>query len=235
MTSLARPNAALEHCPHCGSDAQLEPHPDLRFKCKACGRPRLPLGPAEPTPPEVAALLRQAASSRMSKFGWKTAGFGLIALGVCTGFLSLLVGFLMDAQLTGTAVLGLFTLAPVLLSLFAFRASKTAGAKSGAQLDEAWQKAVSALYRARNGALDAPALAQAFSIPTEQAAQLLAEAEVTQWLSPDHSPALRVRVSPEEAEFARLAEQELQEALGHADTAAFDSATFASATHKPKP
>jgi hypothetical protein len=167
----------------------------------------------------------------MAKFGWKTGGWGLIALGFCTGLASLLVGWLIDAQLTSATVLGLLTLAPVLLSVFAFRASKAAGAKSVAQLDAAWQEAVSDLYRARGGALDAHSLAQALGIPPEDAAQLLAEAEVAQFLNPDVNlpPRVRVGVGPtggEDTELQRAAEQELAEALGQADTEAFEAASF---------
>ncbi len=229
MTQPAPNQFQLERCPHCGSDAQVEPHGEFRFKCRACGRPRIPFDAREPTPPQVAALLKQAGSARAGKLGWAAAGWGLAILSACSALFTLGVGALFDAGVTGYGVMGFFTLIPVLLSVLTFRASKTAGEKSRQALDQAWSEAVGALYRARGGRLNGPELARAMGINTDYATQLLAEAEVQQLLDPSLDEPVRVRVSvdqsaaldPDEA----AAEQELLEALGQAKTQSFKAKT----------
>jgi len=211
----------LERCPHCGSDAQVDPHPELRFKCRACGRPRIPFDAGEPTPPQVAALLRQSGKARAGKLGWTAAGWALAILSTCSVFMTLLLGWLFDAGVTGYGIMGVLAVMPALLAMLAFRSAKSSGVQSKQKLEQAWSDAANALYRARGGRLDALELSQATGISADYATQLLAEAEVQQLLDPGLNEPVRVRVADQAAEDQAAAEQELLEALGEARTQAF--------------
>lgn len=215
----------LERCPHCGSDAPVDRHADLRYKCRACGRPRIPFDARAPTPPAVAAKLKRAGAARTGKIAWKAGGWGFAALAACSALFTLAVGAIFDSGAVGYGVMGAITLVPVMLSLMAFRSSKSSGKKFELELEQAWSDAVAELYRRHNGQLDGAEVARSLGVGADYATQLLAEAEVQQILGSGSDEPLKLRVDPagstslnqlgelEQLE-AEAAERELLEALG---------------------
>lgn len=222
MTATEKAQFVLERCPHCGSDAQVEPQGVYRFKCRACGRPRIPMDARTPTSAEAAAQLKSAHSSRMARGAFTVAGYVLLFLAFCSTLVTLGL-VISSAGPIVYGIMGAITLLPVLLSIFIFSKAKTAAERSTAALERAWADAVTAIYRSRGGQLTAQDLASTTGLSVDEATERLAEAEVAEYLNPDLSSTPRFRVP--EAESAESpeaqAEQELREVLGEAQTETF--------------
>jgi hypothetical protein len=216
------PNPAIEPCPHCGSNADVRPSAEVRFKCQMCGKARIPvdvrLGASSK---KATALLKASQSSRFARIVW---GLGSAALGFATFFGLLLylgiVGFF-DMGVLGHSTALVFTLVPALAAVLAFSFSQKAKRSSQLKLDEAWQIAAARVVQRLGGRADASQLAQALSIDPELATQLLAEAEVHQLLAADDGDEapIRVRVA-EDAEHEAAALEEAERALGNLPTQA---------------
>lgn len=214
------PNPDLEPCPHCRSNADVRPSSDYRYKCHLCGRPRIPIDARlGKTGPAAAASLKQAHRSRLARIGWQLSGVGFAGVGALMGVLSL--GFLFtEWGLLTKGLMMLFTLVPIVISVLAFSAGKKARQQSRQSLDEAWQIAVSDMFRALGGKLTAHQLSQSLRIDEEYAMQLLTEAEVQQLLAPSEmADPVRIRVA-EEGDLSAQDWDEAEQALGNVPTQA---------------
>src|SRR5690606_20140474 len=108
----------LELCPHCGSDARLERHDAYRFRCRAFGKPRIPMDAKLATTDErTAAALKTAHRQRLAKFAWQLGGIGAALVAMVSGLVSVGANALFDFGLTGGGVALAFTLLPVLAAV----------------------------------------------------------------------------------------------------------------------
>lgn len=170
--------------------------------------------------------LKAAHSNRIAKFAWQMGSFGAAFLALVVGVLGAGASAAFGFGAAGNLTALLFTLVPLAAAAFFFVAGRRAGATSRAEISEAWRSAVDQLYIRSGGRVTAEALAQGTGIPADEAAQLLAEAEVNQLLHAEPS-AERLRIQdpgsagPDEA--VRAAQRELDEELGSAPTEAFEA------------
>lgn len=214
------PNPGIESCPHCGSNADVRPSTDQRFKCQMCGKARIPvdvrLGAASA---RANGLLKESQAARVARIAWQIASVGLAGLGAVVALISLGVGALADFSWFGNSLLGVVALVPMVLAMLTFSAAKRAKRTSQAKLDEAWQTAAARILQ-KLGRVDATTLARSLGIDVEYATVLLAEAEVQQLLAEDLSDdPVRVRVAAE-GDLEAAAFEEAERALGNLPTQA---------------
>ncbi len=172
-------------------------------------------------------LLGQAHRLRLTKFGWQMGSLGAALITVLTATFGAGMSALFDFGLTGNGAVLAMTLIPLLSAVLFFVAGKRAGQESFKKLDEAWRNGVTTLYSASGGHITADQLARGMGVTTEEATQLLAEAEVNQFLGAGATAGPpRVRVAPSATappSIEEQARQELEEALGTAETQALPS------------
>lgn len=209
--------ASLERCPHCGSDARVVAHPVYRLRCNACGKPRFALdGQVARTDETTRQWLVSAHAKRLTKFAWQWAALGAGLLGFAALFIAGLIGLFASSTLWVSLPLAI--LPWVFTALFVRNAGK-AQAASAADLQLALQSAARTLYRAQQGQLDAHTLSARLGVTEDAAAQLLAEAEVEDWLTASNQPDPRWRVAPD----AGVPGQAEQEALDELERTLDDS------------
>ncbi len=170
-------------------------------------------------------LLKSAHRQRLAKFGWQMGSFGAALLTVVSALFGAGLSALFDFGLTGNGAVLLMTLIPLVSSVLFFVAGKRAGKQSQEKIDEAWRSGVTTLYAATGGRITAEQLARGMGVTAEEATQLLAEAEVNQFLGATNSvqaPRVRVDAGPTPS-LEEQAQRELEEALGSAETQAFPS------------
>jgi ribosomal protein S27E len=183
----------LERCPHCRSDARIAPHPVFRFACKACGKPRLPLdGQQAKTDAKTAQLLATAGQRRMAKVLWQFASLGAFSTGFGMGLVGLGLSRWLEFAALGNGVVAALTLLPLTLGVLFWNQSKKAMRACTTAIAAAWQSAVQQLFAQRNGRLTADELASLLGLDLDQATLLLAEAEVSAWISPGATERMRV-------------------------------------------
>jgi hypothetical protein len=169
----------VNRCPHCRSVADLEPHGTLRFRCRVCGGPRVPLeAPDAVRTGREQPLLAVAQSARMRAAAFKVGsasagGFGLLSLLIALVVLGLASpGFL--ATLATLVVVAV----PLVVSLLAWRRAKRHEQELDRALDDAWALVASDLIRQRGAELTASELAAAMRLSEQQAELLLARLSV---------------------------------------------------------
>jgi hypothetical protein len=197
--------------------ADVEPHAKLRFRCRVCGGPRVPLDD-----PEVVRtgrerpLLTRAQTARMREAAFKlgsasVGGFGLLSL-----LISLVVLGLVSPGLFATLASLLVVAVPFAVAFFAWRRAQRHAKEIEHSLDDAWALVASDLLRQRGTELTAAELATAMRSSEQQAELVLARLNVddlvrarvtedgeiaysTGALAP---PRARIIAGPEEAELA---------------------------------
>ncbi len=166
-------------CPHCKSIADVEPHGKLRFRCRVCGGPRVPLDAPDVvrTGREIAAL-SAAQKARVKSAAWKVGGVSSAGFGM----VSLLVALLVLGVASPGFFLTLLTLAivavPFAVAALAWKRGKTQAQRAEGALDDAWALVASDLMRAKRSELTASELAEAMRIGSDQAELLLARLSV---------------------------------------------------------
>jgi hypothetical protein len=160
-------------CPFCRVVAEPEPDPVVRWRCPACGGPRLPY----PSPPaatgESITELRKVRSARSSQLAWRTAAavsgaFGVLGTLILLGVASIVHPPLIP--LIAGLVLCAFPIAFMVLGL-----KKAAGRTEevARALDEAWLLGARDLVR-RQGIMPTTELARSMRIDHEQAEKIMA-------------------------------------------------------------
>lgn len=200
----------LERCPHCGSDARVVAHAAYRLRCNACGKPRFAFdGQRARTDEATRQGLVSAHSKRLTKFAWQWAALGAGLLGFAALFVAALVGVFASSTLWISLPVSALPLAIAALFL---RLANRARAESDAALQLARRSGARALYRAYQHQLTSSTLGACLGVPDDEAAQLLAEAEVDDWLTAG-VPDPRLRVAPDLDAPTGQAEQEALDEL----------------------
>jgi hypothetical protein len=218
-------------CPHCKSVADVEPHDILRYRCRVCGGPRVPLDAADVVRTgRERAPLALAQKSRMKSAAWKvgaisSAGFGLISLVV-----ALLVLGLASPGFVATLLTLAIVSVPLAVAVLAWRRAKREDRTAQNAIDDAWSLVASDWMRNRDSELTADDLAHAMRISNEQAELLLARLSVQDFVqarvtdegdlaySTRDIPAPRARVEGEPAETELALEEEAEADLARAKT-----------------
>jgi hypothetical protein len=132
---------------------------------------------------------------------------------------------LFDFGALGNVALLALLAVPLLIAVGAWIAGNKANARSAKELQEAWRLGASRVFASSAGRISADALATGMGIPLDEATELLAEAEVSQFLgAADGSAGPRLRIDTANTETPeQAAERELAEALGNAPTQHFPS------------
>lgn len=176
---MAAVDYPLEQCPHCGSDANLVAHPKFRYKCGACGRPRIALDARVATTPQtVAAQLALSHKANAIKTLWSILGYALWVGVLPLLLLSLSANAIFDLSLVWSLVWLVPAVIAAVFASLALRQGKRQNTISDRSLEQAWLDAGGHLYRQTNGKIAASELATMVGFTEEQANQVLAEAEV---------------------------------------------------------
>ena len=130
---------AIDVCPHCGNEAGLELSPSLRYRCRICGGPRVPITGADFVRSHRES--RQLESARLARRAELLFGALWIVSGVIGGtslLLTLLTLLLFSGLLTGWGGLLLAPALLLILSLWARRRTLGARASKDEALANAW-------------------------------------------------------------------------------------------------
>jgi hypothetical protein len=186
-----------------------------------CGKPRIPLDARlGPSGQQSNLALKGAQRARVARVAWQLLSVGLGGLGVFSALLSLAASAVFDFGWLGNGTALVFSLVPVLISVFAFSAAKKARHTSQLKLDEAWQLAAARVVQRLGTEATAQNLAQTLGVDVEYATQLLAEAEVHQLLASEEDvERVRIRVAGE-GDLQAAAWDEAEQALGNVPTQA---------------
>jgi hypothetical protein len=172
-------HAPRDPCPHCGNVADVEPARVLRYRCRVCGGPRVPLGDASYARAGTEhPALAEAQRARFKRAAWAVTG------GVVGGFglLSLAVAFLVLGLATpglGATVTLLGAVAvPLLFGLFALGRVRRTRSQLEAALDSAWLAVAKEVLSLSAGELSAARLAELMRTNESRAERLLAALNV---------------------------------------------------------
>ncbi len=160
-------------CPFCAVVAAPESDSRMRFRCPACGAPRIPLsGGADRLPKDAVEQLRRARSAHASLMAWRVgaavaAAFGLLSVLILTGIVWLL-GPLAVPVIIGYVLCAL----PFAFGVMALINSGKRNREIDDSLDKAWFEAARELTRTR-GMLRASDLEHSLRIDKPQAQNLL--------------------------------------------------------------
>lgn len=212
-------------CPHCRSVADVEPAEPLRFRCRVCGGPRIPVDSREivRTGREVP-VLAKAKKAHFARAAWAVAtgvvgGFGVLSL-----LMTLLVVAFGPGLFTSLAMLGM-SLLPFVVAALAWQRAKRHAKERDRLLDDAWSLVASDVLTHTGKELEADDLAKLMRIDVERAEQVLAHLSAEDFIHArvtdegDIAYSSRLRVEPaleEPEEEAAPPEQDEAEELARA-------------------
>jgi len=170
---------AVSRCPHCGNVTGLELSPDLHYRCRICGGPRVPMRGEHPerTLREREHLVK---ARRAQRAAWLFRALWIVS-GVIGGFTFLATLFMLllfSGLGTGWASLLLFGAVPLLLAFWARRRTHSARAVTKDELDLAWTSVAHELLKASEGELTSAELADLMLTDERHADLLLARLNV---------------------------------------------------------
>lgn len=166
-------------CPHCGAIADIEPHRVLRYRCRVCGGPRVPLADNSLEPSGVEwPLLEQAQRARVRVAAWRVAAGVVGAFGLLSLFVTLLTLAFITPGVVATAALLTAVSIPLVLTAIAWTRARHHARDRDAALDQAWVTAASDVVQRQEQEVDARGLAKTLRIEEAQAEQLLARLDV---------------------------------------------------------
>jgi hypothetical protein len=174
--------------------AEPEAHEQLRFRCPACGSPRIPLAAEQPASSETMAHLKAARGASSSQLAWKaaagvSAGFGVLGLLIMTGVFAIV-----SPPLIPIIASYLLASSPLLFAAIGFKnASKRSGQVSG-ELQQAWLIAARDIARSK-GIMRASDLTSVMRIDEKQAEQLMMQLAAFDEIRPDVTEAGDLAVS----------------------------------------
>jgi hypothetical protein len=168
----------LDRCPHCRSISGIEAHPKLRFRCRVCGGPRIPVDDASGVRSGRELVPLEHARREQLRASAFRAGAGFLG---ASGFFSVIVTVLVLLAIAPGPVPKLLALLvaglPLALAAYAWRRANRHSAELERDLDEAWLLAA-ADAASKEPALDAVRLGKRLRIEESAAELLLAELSV---------------------------------------------------------
>ena len=165
-------------CPHCRAIADIEAADPLRFRCRVCGGPRVPVDDHEVvrTGREVP-VLKQAKKAHLTRAAWAVAAGVLGGFGVLSLLTTLLVIAFGPGLLASVTLLAA-NLVPFVVAALAWRKSKQHGKHRDQLLDDAWGLVASDVLAHAGKELEAEDLAKVMRIDLARAEQVLAHLSV---------------------------------------------------------
>jgi len=162
-------------CPHCRSVADVEPSEQLRFRCRVCGGPRVPVDDARVvrTGREIP-LLERAQRARMKSTAYRVGAGVVAAFGALSVLVSLLVTSLVNPGLWGVLGMLMVTSVPFVLAALAFGRSRGQARELAQALDQAWALVASDVLSSVGRELTSGELSKALRVPEAEADALLA-------------------------------------------------------------
>lgn len=187
-------------CPFCRVVVEPEPDPKVRFRCRACGAPRVPLkNAADRLSKAVVEQLGAARRSRASTVAWTAASvaavaFGLLSVLVLTGVFAIAHAPLIPV-LVGYAMAAL----PFLFGVLGWRNAVRRDAEMRTALDSAWLEAAREFTTSR-GIVRAEELSEALHLGPAEAQEMLVKLATLEEIRSDVTEAgdlaVSVRVAP---------------------------------------
>jgi hypothetical protein len=159
-------------CPFCRVIAEAEPDPVLRFRCPACGGPRIPHATPPAAAGEALVHLKAARSVRSSQLAWKAASVSAAIFGVISLLIMIGVFSIMSPPLIPTLAGYVLCAIPFVFAAVGWRKGGARMAEVSRALDEAWLYAAKDLVK-RKGIMRAGDLADAMRIAPEQAEHIM--------------------------------------------------------------
>jgi hypothetical protein len=152
--------------------AEVEPDPVTRFRCPACGGPRIP-NVAGPKPGSDALdHLRSARSARSSQLAWRAGSITTGSFGVLATLIMLAVFSIVHPPLIPLIAGLILCAAPFAFAVIGWQKAGKRMAEFKRELDEAWQLAARDLVRNR-GLMPATELAEVMRIDHAQAEKIM--------------------------------------------------------------
>lgn len=170
-------------CPHCRSVTEVEPSSALRFRCRVCGGPRVPVDDrgVVRSGREIK-LLSSAQRARRRAAAWRV-GAGLVAGFAALSFaVSLVVWLIASPGVLGTLGLLIMLVVPVVLALLARRRAAGEGRSQEQALDQAWALVAGDVLASRGGELNAAELARILRVDEARAELLLGQLNVNDFV-----------------------------------------------------
>lgn len=162
-------------CPHCRSVADVEPSGPLRFRCRVCGGPRVPLESREivRSGREIP-VLGQAKKAHLARAGWAVGAGVLGAFGLMALAATLLVIAFGPGLFTSLGLLGASAV-PFVLAALAWRKAKKKAQVREHLLDDAWGLVAADVLSHQGKEIEADDLAKLMRIDVARAEQVLAQ------------------------------------------------------------
>jgi len=144
-------------CPHCGAQARLEAHSELRWVCGVCGGPRVPVEDAAAHSDRERQELVRAARAKKMAFTYQIAGIGLSL----TGTLLALLGAALSLVSTAVAIVMMLGAAAALVAGVAYvRRANAQREEAKRAVFEAWESVAEALLHAHGNEMTADRIAR---------------------------------------------------------------------------
>lgn len=126
-------------CPHCHAVADVEPSGALRYRCRVCGGPRVPLDAENVVRSgREIPVLERAQRARTRANAWRIGSAVVGAFGIVSLLVAVLVLFAVSPGALATSGLLVAVGAPFLLALWAWTMGTRAARDRDAAIDEAW-------------------------------------------------------------------------------------------------
>jgi hypothetical protein len=178
-----------QRCVHCRAIVDVEPAPDVRFKCRLCGGVRIPIDDAaiERSRAQVE-LLAKATVARSATTVWTMVAAVVAAFGLCSVLVLVLVISVAAPATPAAVIAGIAALVPFGFAALAFRKSRAHRGDVARLVEASWMAAAADIARARGGQIDGVLLAKLTRTTESEADQVLARMSSRSLLASTVSP-----------------------------------------------
>ncbi len=194
-------------CPHCGSQARMDPHHEFRWVCGICGGPRVPVEDRRAHSDREREELLRAGQAKKVSFAFWLAGVALTVMGTLLAALGVAL-----ATASGPVAIALFLAAAAALigGIVYVRRANGKHAEAKQATFEAWESVVEALLQSRKGEASARQIAKEMHTTVADVERMMS------FLSVDN----RVRIEVKDADLVYTATEGGAEAAASEEEAA---------------